>query len=319
MNVNPDYMRRALELARRGELGAHPNPMVGAVIVAPDGRIVGEGYHRVCGQAHAEVNAVNSAAGADLTQTTLYVTLEPCAHYGKTPPCARLIIDRGIPRVVVATVDPFAKVSGRGIAMLREAGVEVEILPPSPLVDECRFLNRRFFTAHTLRRPYVALKWARTADGFVDRLRADSSTPPLRISSPASQIAAHRYRAAFDAIAVGSATLRLDRPRLDCRLWPGARNPERVEFARGDLAAQLSALYSRGLCSLLVEGGPTLQRSFLDAGLWDELRVETNPALTVGAGVQAPAVPSAAVAVATPAQNIEIFCNRELFSRLGRL
>lgn len=275
------YMRRALELARMGELGAHPNPMVGAVIVAPDGRIVGEGYHAHCGQGHAEVNAVRAAGNADLSDTTLYVTLEPCSHWGKTPPCALLIIERKIPRVVVGTVDSFAKVHGRGIAMLREAGVEVEVLDD----EECRDINRRFFTAHTLKRPYVALKWAQTADGYVDRRRDSPTLPPLHISTPETQMAMHRYRATFDAIAVGSNTMRLDSPRLDCRLWPGARNPERVTFtSQTPLFDQLRNLYSRGITSLLVEGGPTLQRSFMAEGLVDELRIEKNPRLTLPEG-----------------------------------
>lgn len=264
-----------------GELGAHPNPMVGAVIVAPDGRIVGEGYHAHCGQGHAEVNAARAAGDADLSDTTLYVTLEPCSHWGKTPPCALLIIERKIPRVVVGTVDPFAKVHGRGIAMLREADVEVEVLND----EECRSINRRFFTAHTLHRPYVALKWAQTADGYVDRRRDSPTLPPLHISTPETQVAMHRYRATFDAIAVGSNTLRLDAPRLDCRLWPGARDPRRVTFTRHrPLREQLQALYEEGVVSLLVEGGPTLQRAFMDAALVDELRVETNPRLSLPDG-----------------------------------
>lgn len=293
MTVNELYMRRALELARMGEIGAHPNPMVGAVIVGPDGSILGEGYHRTCGKAHAEVNAVADAEsrGADLTDSTIYVTLEPCAHWGKTPPCAQLIIDRRIPRVVVGTVDPFAKVHGRGIAMLREAGIEVKILSGA-IADECRRINRRFFTAHTLGRPFVALKWAQTADGFVDRRRDSADEAPLQISSPADRIAVHRYRSTFDAIAVGSNTLRLDRPRLDARLWPGGRDPRRVEFNRGDLAAQLRSLYAEGVTSLLVEGGPTLQQAFLNAGLVDELRIETSPTLLIGDGVAAPVIPA---------------------------
>lgn len=284
------YMRRCLELARMGEIGAHPNPMVGAVIVGPDGIILGEGYHMRCGQAHAEVNAVADAdaRGNDITDATIYVSLEPCSHWGKTPPCAKLIIDRKIPRVVVGCVDPFAKVHGRGIRMLREAGVEVTVLD-GEIAQACCDLNRRFFTAHALGRPYVALKWAETADGFVDRLRADASTPPLRISTSATQIAAHRYRSTFDAIAVGRRTAELDRPRLDSRCYPGGRNPQRVEFERGDIAPQLSRLYESGISSLLIEGGPTLQRAFIDAGLVDEIRVERSAIALGEPGVEAPA------------------------------
>lgn len=272
-----------------GEIGAHPNPMVGAVIVGSDGTILGEGYHRRCGQAHAEVNAVADAdaRGNDITDATIYVSLEPCSHWGKTPPCAKLIIDRRIPRVVVGCVDPFAKVCGRGIQMLRDAGIEVTILE-GEISEECRRLNRRFFTAHTLQRPFVALKWAETADGYVDRVRSDASTPPLRISTPESQIAMHRYRSTFDAIAVGRRTAELDRPRLDTRCYPGGRNPQRVEFHRGDLAGQLRELYGRGITSVLIEGGPTLQRAFIDARLVDELRIERSGQPLGEAGVEAP-------------------------------
>lgn len=298
-------MRRALTLARMGEIGAHPNPMVGAVIVDSKGKIIGEGYHRVCGQAHAEVNAVAAAGDADLSDTTIYVTLEPCAHYGKTPPCAQLIIDRKIPRVVVGTTDPFAKVCGKGIAMLRDAGVEVEILD-GELADECRQINRRFFTAHTLKRPYIALKWAQTADGYVDRIRT-AEEPPLQISSQASRITVHRYRSTFDAITVGKTTAQMDNPRLDTRYWQHGRNPQRVELHRGSLDDQLTRLYERNICSLLVEGGPTLQKSFIDAELWDEIRVETNPNLFIGQGVKAPTLPHNAVADFCESPNIVIY------------
>lgn len=293
MEIDERYMRRALDLAAKGEIGAHPNPMVGAVLVGPDGTIIGEGYHQTCGRAHAEVNAIADAkkrpgAHGLLPTSTLYVTLEPCAHYGKTPPCARLIIDCKIPRVVVGMVDPFAKVHGRGIAMLRDAGVEVTVLD-GEIADACRRLNRRFITAHTLGRPYVALKWAQTADGYVDRLRTPDKEP-LRISTPASRMAVHRYRSTFDAIAVGSATALMDRPRLDARLWPGGRAPRRVEFHRGDLLTQLQELYRDGVTSLLIEGGPTLLRSFIDANLYDEVRIERSP-LPLGApGVPAPSI-----------------------------
>lgn len=278
MKTDIKYLRRALQLARLGEIGAHPNPMVGAVIVDPDGKIIGEGYHRKCGEAHAEVNAIADAErrGADLTDSTIYVTLEPCSHWGKTPPCSLLIIEKRIPRVVIGCVDPFAKVCGRGIEMLREAGIEVE-LAPEEIAAECRDLNRRFFTAHTLRRPYVALKWAETADGFVDRLRTPAEQP-LAISTAAGRIAVHRYRSTFDAIAVGSGTETMDRPRLDARLWPGGRTPQRVHINSAEpLDQQLTRLYESGITSLLIEGGPTLQRSFIDAGIVDEIRREVSP------------------------------------------
>ena len=194
MEFNEQYMRRCIELAQLGRMHAAPNPMVGAVIVCGN-RIIGEGYHAVCGKAHAEVNAINSVRPSDrelLRESTLYVSLEPCSHYGKTPPCARLIIKTGIPRVVVGCVDPFAKVQGRGIAMLREAGIEVVV---GVLEAECRALNRRFITAQTLRRPYITLKWARSADGFIDAWREDDSQGAAQISSPWSLMRVHQLRA----------------------------------------------------------------------------------------------------------------------------
>lgn len=286
MEINEKYMRRALELAKMGEIGAHPNPMVGAVIVDPTGKILGEGYHKKCGEAHAEVNAIADADrhGSDLTNATIYVTLEPCSHWGKTPPCARLIIERKIPRVVVGIVDPFAKVHGRGIEMLRQAGVEVEILD-GEISHACREINKRFFTAHELGRPYVALKWAQSADGYIDRTRHPEE-PPTLLSTAASRIAVHRYRSGFDAIVVGSNTEVTDRPKLDARLWPGGRAPRRVYLHGGDLEPQLRHLYAQGITSLLVEGGATLHQSFIDAGLVDEYRIETSP-IIIGSGVKA--------------------------------
>ncbi|MBD5352041.1 MAG: bifunctional diaminohydroxyphosphoribosylaminopyrimidine deaminase/5-amino-6-(5-phosphoribosylamino)uracil reductase RibD [Bacteroides sp.] len=283
------YMRRALELARLGEIGAHPNPMVGAVITGPDGEILGEGYHQRCGEGHAEVNAVADAErrGADMTTATMYVTLEPCSHYGKTPPCAELIIRKGIRKVVVGCIDPFAKVQGRGIEMLRGAGIEVK-MAPEEIAAECRKINRRFFTAHELHRPYVALKWAETADGFVDRLRSPEE-PPLKISTPGGQVAVHRYRSTFDAIAVGSGTEMMDSPKLDARKYPGGRAPMRVSFTRREpLIDQLRKLYEQGVTSLLIEGGPTLQRSFIAEGLVDEIRREISPTPLCAPGVKGP-------------------------------
>ncbi|MDE5655787.1 MAG: bifunctional diaminohydroxyphosphoribosylaminopyrimidine deaminase/5-amino-6-(5-phosphoribosylamino)uracil reductase RibD, partial [Muribaculaceae bacterium] len=220
------YLERALELARHAEGVSLPNPMVGAVIVAPGGRIIGEGFTAECGKGHAEVNAVASVSEADralLPQSTIYVTLEPCSHYGKTPPCAKLLCDIGIRRAVVGTVDPFAKVSGRGIDMLRRAGVEVE-MAPQDFADKCLWLNRRFFTAHSLRRPFVTLKWARSADGWLDRRRTPANPHPAAISTPAGRLAVHRLRGCHDAILVGSGTVLADRPRLDARI-AGGKNP----------------------------------------------------------------------------------------------
>lgn len=296
MKTDPRYMHRALELARHGELDASPNPMVGAVIVAPDGRIIGEGWHRCCGQGHAEVNAVASVKDKSLLKdAAMYVTLEPCAHYGKTPPCARLIIETGIPKVVIGCADPFAKVAGRGIDMLREAGVEVEV---GMLGKECMDLNEKFMTAHTHHRPFVTLKWAESADGFIDG----------HISTPLNSCAVHRLRAMHDAILVGSGTWLADRPGLDTRLFAG-HSPRRVVLDRrgritdapdnvlmmkgySSLRDVLERLYTEhGITSLLVEGGAEVLRSFMDEGLWDRIRIERSP-MAIHGKVPAPSLPA---------------------------
>lgn len=295
MTVDEKYMRRALELARHGLGNVSPNPMVGAVIVAPDGRIIGEGYHRRCGEAHAEVNAVRSVDDQQLLRdSTMYVTLEPCSHYGKTPPCAKLIIDCGIPRVVVGAGDPNENVCGRGIAMLRDAGVEVVT---DVLADDSRRLNAAFMTAHSQRRPFVMLKWAQSADGWMDIVRGHSE-PAAAISSPLGRVAVHRLRSFFDGILVGSETVIADDPLLDTRLW-GGRAPRPVILDRrrrvgadyrivgrapviidshDGVADILSQLYSLGITSLLVEGGAQVLQSFIGSGLWDAARIETSTA-----------------------------------------
>lgn len=305
-------MARALQLARNGRLDASPNPMVGAVIVTPDGRIIGEGWHRQVGHGHAEVNAVASVKLSHrhlLREATMYVTLEPCSHYGRTPPCSKLIIDSGIPRVVVAMTDPFPAVSGRGVAMLCEAGVEVVT---GVMEAEARALNRRFILAHTLGRPMVTLKWAMSADGFMD-CRRDAGTLACRFSTPLSLAAVHRLRACHDAILVGAGTAIADNPSLDTRLWPGSRAPKRVLVdRRGRVPASarlfsesgcicftsamradlpecveqvivapdagphdiVAALMERGITSVLVEGGAEMLKAFIGAGLADNIRVE---------------------------------------------
>ena len=222
------YMQRCLQLAACGAGSTSPNPMVGAVIVC-DGRIIGEGYHIRAGEPHAEVNAVNSVKAKDiplLSRSTIYVSLEPCSHYGKTPPCCDLIISRGIPRVVIATTDFNAQVNGGGIARMRDAGIEVVV---GVLESESRRLNRAFFTYHICKRPAVTLKWAQSADGFIDRLR-DGGTP-VRFSNSVSQVAVHKLRAMHDAIIVGTRTAMLDNPSLDIRHWAG-RAPLRLVIDR---------------------------------------------------------------------------------------
>lgn len=287
-SIDTKMMRRAIQLATNGRLDTSPNPMVGCVIAVGD-VIIGEGYHRRCGEGHAEVNAVASVADeALLREATAYVTLEPCSHYGKTPPCAQLLIDKGLKRVVIGSGDPNEKVNGRGVAMLRDAGIEVVT---GVLEEECRAINPHFMTAFSSgNRPYVMLKWAQSADGFMD-VKRDPTDAPYLFSTPLNRAIVHRLRATHDAIMVGHRTAELDRPSLTVRYW-GGRSPRRV-IADGGLtvAEMLSQLRSEGVTSLLVEGGPTLLRSFLDSGLWDEARVEIAPVSLGSSGVaEAPVV-----------------------------
>lgn len=229
MTTDEKYMSRCLRLARNGFYGAAPNPMVGAVVVH-EGKIIGEGYHVRCGGPHAEVNAIRSVREqALLKDSTIYVSLEPCSHYGKTPPCADLIVEKGIPRVVVGCVDPFAKVAGRGVRRLREAGIDVRV---GVLEAECLELNRRFMTFQTCRRPFVTLKWAESADGFMDVVRTDYvQERPYAFSSPYTQMLVHRCRACHQAILVGRRTALADNPSLTVRLWPG-KSPLRLVLDR---------------------------------------------------------------------------------------
>ena len=265
--------------------------MVGAVIVSAGGRIIGEGYHVRCGEGHAEVNAFSSVAPADeplLADATLYVSLEPCSHYGKTPPCADLIVSRGVRRVVVGCQDDFAEVSGRGIQRLRDAGISVTV---GVLESECRWLNRRFFTFHRQQRPFVILKWAQTANALID-----DGGRPLAISSPFTQMLSHKLRAEEDAIVVGRVTDEREHPRLNVRHWAGGDDPRRLVLSH-EHPLDLQALHDDGVQSVIVEGGATTLRSFIASGQWDEMRVETNMALTVEKGTPAPEVPPTAVSL----------------------
>jgi diaminohydroxyphosphoribosylaminopyrimidine deaminase/5-amino-6-(5-phosphoribosylamino)uracil reductase len=312
--VNNDdikYMRRALQLARNGAGEVSPNPMVGAVVVAHD-RVIGEGWHRRFGQPHAEVNAINSIAECDvalLKESTVYVTLEPCSHYGKTPPCADLLISKGVQRVVVGCLDPFEKVSGRGVSKLRDAGIEVT---EGVLKEECELLNRRFMTAHRSHRPYVQLKWAQSCDGFIAKCSETGGYEPVKLSTPISLVWMHRERSLADAIMVGTNTVICDNPRLDVRYWAG-HNPIKISFNRTDRLPKSSKLaqdsdsiiindnrsldnlieglyHDHGITSVMVEGGSKLLESFITQGLWNELRIEISP-LLLHRGIKAPHLP----------------------------
>ena len=277
------FMRRCIQLAKNGQQNAKPNPMVGAVIVSADGRIIGEGYHVRYGEGHAEVNAFASVSTEDealLPEATIYVSLEPCSHFGKTPPCADLIIQKGVRRVVVGCIDEFAEVQGRGIKKLRDAGIEVEV---GVLEQECKELNRRFFTFHREKRPYIILKWAQTANGFID-----DNFKPTQISSDFTKMLSHKLRAEEDAILVGRVTDERDHPQLNVREWRG-QDPKRLVIDHAH-PLNLESLYAHHIQSLIVEGGAKTLNSFMDEGLWDEIRVETNLRMTVTNGTRAPQI-----------------------------
>jgi diaminohydroxyphosphoribosylaminopyrimidine deaminase / 5-amino-6-(5-phosphoribosylamino)uracil reductase len=321
------YMDRCLQLARLGQGRTAPNPMVGSVLVHED-RIIGEGYHEVYGAAHAEVNCIASVQPGQehlIAQSTLYVSLEPCAHFGKTPPCADLIIEKRIPRVVIGCRDPFPLVDGKGIEKLQAAGVEVIV---GVREQECLELNKRFFTFYTRHRPYVVLKWAQTADGCI----ANCDYSRIRISSSFTNRLVHKWRSEEMGILVGTNTALFDDPELTTRLWPGA-NPVRlvldmnlrlpaslklfdgehktIVFNKLRHSEHLNLLYYQvtddvsivhqvlnALCqlkiqSVLVEGGAALLQTFIDEGAWDEARIITNEALSVGRGLPAPVLKEA--------------------------
>lgn len=287
--MDEKYMRRALQLAKGGEGRVAPNPMVGAVVGA-DGRIIGEGFHRTYGGPHAEVNAIASVKEEDrhlLKESTIYVTLEPCSHYGKTPPCSKLIIETGIPRVVIGAPDPNPLVAGRGVKMMREAGIEVT---ENVLKEECFEINKRFMTAHTTVRPWIQLKWAQSADGFIAAYDQDGNLKPVKISSSLSSVWMHRERANVEAIMVGSNTRKIDNPRLDVRFW-GGKNPKVIDCRHDmDCLQFVEMLRKEGITSLMVEGGAKLLQSFIKDGLYDEIRVEESPKL-IGEGVKSPRLP----------------------------
>lgn len=299
MNNDKKYMRRCLQLAENGRQNAQPNPMVGAVITDKCGNIIGEGYHIRCGEAHAEVNAFADCEHRGnnhlLPEATIYVSLEPCAHYGKTPPCADLIIRKGVKRVVVGCVDSFSEVSGRGIQRIKDAGIEVTV---GVLEEECKELNRAFFTYHTLHRPFITLKWAQSADGFIDK-----DFKPIRISNAKTTMLAHKLRAENNAILVGRTTLERDKPSLNVREWYG-KNPKKYVLSSkkpdnlDDLECleNLESLGHLDHQTLLVEGGAATHRYFIEQGLWDLIRVETSPTLFHN-GTKAATIPANAMLV----------------------
>ena len=288
MKIEDKYIWRALQLARNGEGRVSPNPMVGAVIVNGD-RIIGEGYHAYYGGPHAEVNAINSVKTKDrhlLKDSTIYVTLEPCAHYGKTPPCANLIVDSGIPRVVIGSNDPNPKVSGKGVEILKTAGIEVET---GVLENECDSLNKRFMKAHTGEIPWIILKWAQSSDGYMASCENGCVTP-FKFSSSLSSVWMHRQRANVDAIIVGANTERIDHPGLNVRYWGGNSPKKYVAEGNLNLSDFLKKIRKEGITSIMVEGGAHLLSSFIQEGLYDEIRVEISP-VALKNGLKVPFLP----------------------------
>lgn len=323
MTLHKIYIKRCIELAQNGLGTTYPNPLVGSVVVH-NGKIIGEGWHRKSGEPHAEVIAIHSVKNKELLKkSTMYVSLEPCSHFGKTPPCADLIIEHKIPKVIIGTIDPFAKVCGNGIAKLKNAGVEVQ---SGFLEKECTELNKRFFTFHQKKRPYILLKWAQTQNGFIAPLQK-KETKPVWISNEFSRQLVHKWRAEEQAIMVGTNTVLQDNPRLDTRNWTG-KNPirvivdrtlkippdfsvydksvktifitenektsphenlifETIDFNKNINIGILEVLYKYQIQSVIIEGGKTLLESFIQDDLWDEARVFTSDLLFEN-GIKAP-------------------------------
>jgi diaminohydroxyphosphoribosylaminopyrimidine deaminase/5-amino-6-(5-phosphoribosylamino)uracil reductase len=301
MNNQEQYMQRCLQLALKGLGNVSPNPMVGCVIVH-DNKIIGEGYHQKFGEAHAEVNAINSIQDKSLLKSaTLYVSLEPCNHYGKTPPCADLILKYGIPNVIIGIQDPFEKVNGSGIKKLLDAGIHATA---GVLEEECREINKRFFTFHIEKRPYIILKWAQSKDGFIGK-----KNQSLRISNELTRVINDTWRTQEDAVLIGGETARVDNPHLTVRTIEG-RNPSRIILSKSgelpynsnlfdgstptliysnnnsdyancetlvmpnenNLDYLLSDLHRRNIQSLIVEGGSSVLNHFIQEDKWDEVR-----------------------------------------------
>ena len=309
MNTDEKYLKRCIELAKQGLGNTYPNPLVGSVIVY-NGNIIGEGYHKKCGEAHAEVNAVNSVKDKSLLcKSTLYVNLEPCSHIGRTPACSTMIIANKIPKVVIGSIDSFSKVSGKGVEMLKQAGIDAKV---GILEKECRNLNKRFFTFHEKKRPYIILKWAQTKDGFIDIIRTNKNQTGEWITNELSRALVHKWRSEESSIMVGTDTANMDNPRLDVREWTG-KNPLRIsidrklrltkklnilddtiptiiyngvknsksvntefikiDFDKNIIPEILKDLHSRDIQSVIIEGGEKLLNSFIKENLWDEARI----------------------------------------------
>jgi len=297
VKIHQKYISRCIELAKNGLGTTYPNPMVGSVIVY-NNEIIGEGWHRKSGEPHAEVNAINSVKDKSLlSKSTIYVSLEPCSHFGKTPPCCDLIIANKIPNVVIGTIDPFAKVAGNGIKKLIEVGKNVTV---GILEEDCNELNKRFFTFHNKKRPYIILKWAESSDGFIAPLSKETQKP-VWLTNEYSRQLVHKWRSEEQAILVGTNTVIDDNPSLTTRDWSG-NNPIRIVLDQNNriskeshifdnqaktlsitkdninfnnnLAQEITTfLFENTIQSLIIEGGRQTLQTFIDANIWDEARV----------------------------------------------
>ncbi|TBX70438.1 bifunctional diaminohydroxyphosphoribosylaminopyrimidine deaminase/5-amino-6-(5-phosphoribosylamino)uracil reductase RibD [Flavobacterium silvisoli] len=340
------YIRRCIQLAKNGLGTTYPNPLVGSVIVH-QGKIIGEGWHRKAGEPHAEVNAINSVKDKSLLkQSTLYVSLEPCSHFGKTPPCCDLIIKHQIPNVIIGTVDPNSKVAGTGIARLAANNIKVTV---GVLEAECNELNKRFFTFHNKQRPYIILKWAESSDGFIAPLTKDKQEP-VWISNVYSRQLVHKWRSEEQAILVGTQTVLDDNPKLDVRDWKGNnpirivldrsgkisndyqvmdgktktiliteqenltfsenRIPESVTFDTKLTQKIADILYKHGIQSVIIEGGKQTLQSFIEADLWDEARVFIGVA-SFNKGVKAPTLNGIPKKTQVKEDQLKIFINHD--------
>ncbi len=313
MKTHEIYIKRCIELAKNGLGTTYPNPMVGSVIVY-NNEIIGEGWHRKSGEPHAEVNAINSVKDQSLlSKSTIYVSLEPCSHFGKTPPCCDLIISHKIPNVVIGTIDTYAKVAGTGIKNLIEAGKKVTV---GILEEECIELNKRFFTFHNKKRPYIILKWAESEDGFIAPLKKEKKQP-LWITNEFSRQLVHKWRSEEQAILVGTTTVIDDNPTLTTRDWSG-NHPVRIVLDQNNriskeshifdnqvktlsisksninfnnnIAAEIANyLFNNDIQSVIIEGGRQTLQTFIDANIWDEARVFKGT-LSFKTGIKAPII-----------------------------
>ena len=343
------FMKRCLELASKAEGLTYPNPLVGSVIVH-EGKIIGEGFHLKAGGEHAEVIAINAVPDKKrLKHSTLYVNLEPCSHFGKTPPCADFIIANSIPRVVIGTLDTSDKVSGKGFSKLKEAGCDVI---SGVREEECRWINRRFFTFHEKKRPYIILKWAQSADGYLDLLRSeDDKTGPNWITGKPERVLVHKWRASEQAILVGGNTIRKDNPKLNVRYWKGANPLKIILSSSGNVVNGSSSkensgntvvfthnldavltdiekvklekqtpsslqiadwLYKLGTQSIFIEGGAKVLNHFLSLELWDEAKIFTGKNYFKD-GIKAPSINGALYSRTTfTGSSLEIYKNGSL-------